>query len=136
MGMRDMLFPVSEDRASLEWKQYLTTNTAVAPGLAQWRYGEPVAIQLYSMQRVDRFPTVTLHPGHRDYSSIETAKRDREEYEQRATKIAQRKRFANREQGNDGGRFPELRIANPKLPQYNLPKFNKVGNRRLPRGLL
>jgi hypothetical protein len=126
MGIMDFLFPVSEDKSSQEWKQYLTTNTAVSPGLAQWRVGQPAAVQLYAMQRVDRYPTPTLHPGHRDYPSIETAKRDRAE----AIRVAKQRAGPRRPLPTRFPQeFPRLDIASPKLPRYDIRKFDKVKKR-------
>jgi hypothetical protein len=137
MGIMDFLFPVSEDRASLEWKEHLTTNTAVAPGLAQWRAGQPPAVRLWEIRKVERYPTPTLHPGHRDYSSIETAKRKRDQaYAEAAQREAYNRRFTTGHT-RDGREFPILRINPPELP-YGRPsirKFNQVLNLRLPREL-
>jgi hypothetical protein len=127
MGIMDVLFPVSEDKSSQEWKQYLTTNTAVSPGLAQWRVGQPVAVQLYAMQRTERYPTPVLHPSHKDYSSVETAKRRREDAAQEVKRrVGPKRPLPTQELPQE---FPRLDIASPKLPRYDMRKFDKVKKR-------
>jgi hypothetical protein len=134
MAFFDLLFPVSEDRSSIEWRESLTTNTAVSPGLAQWRAGQPPAVRLYEMRKVERYPAPTLHPQHQDYSSIETAKRKRASaYEEARQREAYNRRFTTG-RTRDGREFPVLRINSPEMPygRVSIRQFNRVLRLRMP----
>lgn len=135
MGLFDFLFPVQDDKSRQEWKEHLTTNTAVGPGLAEWRSGMPPSIRLYEIRKVERYPTPTLHPGHKQYSSIESAKLKRESaYEQAAIKERYNRKFTTG-YTRDGREFPILRINPPELP-YGRPsirQFYKPLRLRLPK---
>jgi hypothetical protein len=136
MGLLDFLFPVSDDRSSIEWREHLTSNTAVSPGLAQWRAGQPPAIRLFEIRKVERYPAPTLHPGHKDYSSIETAKRKRvTAYEEAQQRELYHRRFTTG-RTRDGREFPIIRRYPADLPfeefRPNLRNFNKPLNLRLP----
>ena len=134
MGFFDGLFPVKEEGRGIEWREHLTTNTAVSPGLAEWRAGQTPLIKPFEIRRVERYPVATLHPGHKNYPSIETAKRKRATaYEDARQRELYSRQFTTG-RTRDGREFPILRINSPEMPygRVSIRQFNRVLRLRMP----
>jgi signal-transduction protein with cAMP-binding, CBS, and nucleotidyltransferase domain len=64
-----------------EWEVYLNQPFAVATGLESWRRGDTIHMQT-PYEALQQIRTATPHPLHKDYSSIEMAKRKKADAEQ------------------------------------------------------
>ena len=65
-----------------QWELYLNQQQAVSPGLELWRRGNGDLLRT-PLESWRQLNTPVPHPLHRDYSSIEMAKRKQADAEQR-----------------------------------------------------
>ena len=117
------------------WEAYLLRAPVATMALNQWRYNRYNAAMLPMVfkQRFgmyhEPFPVEVPHPQHREYSSIETAKRKKIE--------AMREAKINNYRREISHNKPQRHIPDMIFrPRETLPNFNRIMRIRLPRGLM
>jgi len=116
--MADEILPTQSNTTN-QWIQFFNQTPAVTPDVNSWRYNQDTLKQTSEQQ----YPTPVLHPQHKDYSSIETAKRRME--------AARIQKIRNRPRPQ-----PQRPVRDMVFyPQMNVPKYNSVLRLSIPKGL-
>ena len=123
--MPDLLPPAAQKPEEL-WTRYLSQTPVVTHGLNQWRYNRFNSVALFHFKQQFDYPVQVPHPQHKDYSSIETAKRERKE----AMRTDRIRRI--RQMKPQRRELPDM-IYEPNL---TVPNYGHVMRIRLPRGLM
>jgi len=116
--MADQLPGPAQPAAQDQWNTFLNQQPAVTGDLNAWRYG------IYANRPTQsRYPTPVQHPQHKDYPSIEMAKKKQAQ--------ARIQELRNRPRPQ-----PKRPIRDMVFyPQMNVPKYNSVLRLSIPKGL-
>lgn len=113
-----------------EWEIYLNQPFAVSAGLQSWRRADTIHMQT-PYEALQLYRTPTPHPLHKDYSSIEMAKRKQADAEEQQKKV-QRVRIHGVEQRAPWvppEEYLPFQRAIPKMSHFTKPLRFKIPKR-------
>jgi hypothetical protein len=117
--MADQLPGPAQPSVQDQWNTFLNQQPAVSSDLNSWRYG------IYANRKTQNmYPTPVPHPQHKEYSSIEMARK--KQAQARIQELKNRPRPQPKRQQHDMVFYPHT----------TEPNFNHVLRLRLPKGLM